>query len=195
MPLANISRWQGGDADGASRSDRKGEEGGSGTSVALNVSGGALFMTTVGFRPGKGSRGMDWDGGCWWALTDGASALEPGKAMLVGTGIEDFFNSGFAFGFFGKTFHNDLSGLSHVHGSTGHGLVNPRPDWFSAYRYFVRPSSRPRPAPPPALLSPTFSAPSLSNLPCLPLVLCRRRSGATCSHVACGTGSGPADVL
>ena len=143
MPLANISRWQGGDADGASRSDRKGEEGGSGTSVALNVSGGALFMTTVGFRPGKGSRGMDWDGGCWWALTDGASALEPGKAMLVGTGIEDFFNSGFAFGFFGKTFHNDLSGLSHVHGSTGHGLVNPRPDWFSAYRYFVRPSPRP----------------------------------------------------
>jgi len=43
--------------------------------------------------------------------------------MLVGTGIEDFFNSGFAFGFFGKTFHNDLSGLTHVHGSTGHGLV------------------------------------------------------------------------
>jgi len=106
---------------------------------------------------GKGARGMDWDGGCWWALTDGASALEPGKAMLVGTGIEDFFNSGFAFGFFGKTFHNDLSGLSHVHGSTGHGLVNPRPDWFSAYRYFVRrppshsrshPFSLPRRSPP-----------------------------------------------
>ena len=26
---------------------------------------------------------------CWWALTDGAAALEPGKAMLLGTGIEE----------------------------------------------------------------------------------------------------------
>ena len=65
-------------------------------------------------------------------------ALEPGKALLVGTGIEDYFNSGFAFGFFGKTFHNDLSGLSHVHGSTGHGMKAPRPGWFSAYRCVSR---------------------------------------------------------
>jgi hypothetical protein len=115
--------------------------GGSGNSTGgphavLNITGGALFLTTVGFRPGKGARGMDWDGGCWWALTNSKAALEPGKAMLLGTGIEDFFNSGFAFSFFGKTFHNDLSGLTHVHGSTGHGMDNPRPDWWSAYRYF-----------------------------------------------------------
>jgi hypothetical protein len=79
---------------------------------------------------------MDWDGGCWWAVTNKDGALAPGKALLLGTGIEDFFNSGFAFSFFGKTFHNDLSGLTHVHGSTGHGMDNPRPDWWSAYRYF-----------------------------------------------------------
>merc|ERR1712060_807639 len=107
-----------------------------GPQAALNITGGALFLTTVGFRPGERSRGLDWDGGCWWALTDGNAALEPGKAMLLGTGIEDFFNSGFAFSFFGKTFHNDLSGLTHVHGSTGHGMDAPRPSWWSAYRYF-----------------------------------------------------------
>ena len=94
-------------------------------------------MTTVNFRPGKSARpGLDWGGGCWWALTDKEAALEPGKAMLVGTGIEDYFNSGFAFGYFAKTFHNDMSGLSHVHGSTAHGLDNPRPSWWTAYRYF-----------------------------------------------------------
>ena len=134
---------------------------------------------------------MDWDGGCWWALTDGASALEPGKAMLVGTGIEDFFNSGFAFGFFGKTFHNDLSGLSHVHGSTGHGLVSPRPDWFSAYRYFVRrPRSHSRSHPfSRQLLCPVALRLSLPASCALPSEIW------TCSHVACGAGSGPADVL
>lgn len=71
------------------------------------------------------------------ALTDADAALEPGKATLVGTGIEDYFNSGFAFGFFGKYFHNDHSGLTHVHGGAGRGQVGqPRPSWFSAYRYF-----------------------------------------------------------
>jgi hypothetical protein len=52
--------------------------------------------------------------------------------VQVGTGIEDYFNSGFAFSFFGKIFHNDLSGLTHVHGSTGRGMDNPRPDWCLA---------------------------------------------------------------
>jgi hypothetical protein len=127
VPLANISRWQPGSTSRAAATA---------TSQDLNVTGGALFLATVGFRPGKGSRGLDWGGGCWWALTNKGAALEPGKAMLLGTGIEDFFNSGFAFSFFGKTFHNDLSGLTHVHGSTGHGMDNPRPDWWSAYRYF-----------------------------------------------------------
>lgn len=124
VPLANISRW----APGAPAP--------AGPHAALNVTGGALFMTTVNFRPyAKGRYGLDWGGGCWWVLTDGAAALAPGKAMLVGTGIEDYFNSGFAFGFFAKTFHNSLSGLSHVHGTPGHGLKGPRPDWFTAYRY------------------------------------------------------------
>lgn len=132
VPLVNISRWT------SSFGGTGGEHGltAGGPSAVLNVTGGALFLSTVGFRPGKHSRGLDWDGGCWWALTNAHAALEPGKAMLLGTGIEDFFNSGFAFSFFGKTFHNDLSGLTHVHGSTGHGMDNPRPDWWSAYRYF-----------------------------------------------------------
>lgn len=38
--------------------------------------------------------------------------------------------------FKGKTFRNDLSGLTHVHGFTGNGNKQPRPDWWSAYRYF-----------------------------------------------------------
>lgn len=46
--------------------------------AALNITGGALFLTTIGYRPGKDSRGLDWDGGCYWALTDGDAALEPG---------------------------------------------------------------------------------------------------------------------
>ena len=33
---------------------------------ALNVTGGALFMTTVNFM----SKGLDWGGGCWWVLND-----------------------------------------------------------------------------------------------------------------------------
>eukprot|EP00729_Bicosta_minor_P004501 gene4501-32576_t len=112
--------------------------------AALNITGGALFLTTIGYRPGKDSRGLDWDGGCYWALTDGDAALEPGKATLVGTGIEDYFNSGFAFGFFAKYFHNDHSGLTHVHGGAGRGTVGQaRPDWFSAYRYFDQASDKP----------------------------------------------------
>lgn len=66
-----------------------------------------------------------------------------GKATLVGTGIEDYFNSGFAFGFFAKYFHNDHSGLTHVHGGAGRGTVGQaRPDWFSAYRYFDQASDK-----------------------------------------------------
>jgi hypothetical protein len=120
VSLANISTWT-----HESPPDTE-------TSKALNVSGGALFMTTVNFMS---TEGLDWDGGCWWVLNDKNGELEPGKALLVGTGVEDYFNSGFAFSFFGKTFHNDLSGLSHVHGSTGHGMKDPRPGWFTAYRY------------------------------------------------------------
>ena len=66
--------------------------------------------------------------------------------MLAGTAFRcishyaDFFNDGFAFGFFGKTYHIGMSGLTYVHGSTGRGtqqhVKTPRPAWWSAYRYF-----------------------------------------------------------
>jgi len=57
-----------------------------------------------------------------------ATCMHPCSPLFETPIEEDFFNSGFAFSFFGKTFHNDLSGLTHVHGSTGHGMDNPRPD-------------------------------------------------------------------
>lgn len=70
VPLANITRGVSGNI--------------SGPHAMLNATGGALFLVTVGFRPGHHSRGLDWDGGCWWALIDGNATLQPGKAMLLG---------------------------------------------------------------------------------------------------------------
>ena len=73
VSLANISRW----TLGTNITQ-------SGPKAVLNATGGALFLVTVGFRPGYHSRGLDWDGGCWWALIDGNASLQPGKALLVG---------------------------------------------------------------------------------------------------------------
>lgn len=95
IPIVNLSQWTPNSAPNTDATARVAE-------AAYNITGGALFLTTINYRPGKGSRGLDWGGGCYWALTDAEAALEPGKATLIGTGIEDYFNCGFAFGFFGK---------------------------------------------------------------------------------------------
>jgi len=75
VPLANITKWTAAAAikdannkavnTAAHSGASSGAGTGAGPGAALNISGGALFLATVGFRPGKGSRGLDWDGGCW----------------------------------------------------------------------------------------------------------------------------------
>ena len=103
------------------------------------ISGGSLFQTTVNFRPGKKAANGGSIEGCWWSSQGEISKHEP-SLNLLGTGCEDFFNDAFGFGFFSKIFHNDNSGLTHVHNTLGRGCPEcegrGRPSWFSAYRYF-----------------------------------------------------------
>ena len=110
-------------------------------------------MTTAGWR-GMSGGSIE---GCWFSSQHfhgsvSANASVPsriddlgapgGSRMLLGTGLEDYFNNAFGFGWFSKIYHNDNSGLSHMHAShptfapgTGQQLRQGM-DSFSAYRYF-----------------------------------------------------------
>ena len=69
VPLVNISRASAAAAMPRSSAAAAATPGAAtGPHAVLNISGGALFLTTVGFRPGYHARGMDWDGGCWWVV-------------------------------------------------------------------------------------------------------------------------------
>ena len=74
-----------------------------------SISGGAMFLTAVNFRPAAGVNGGSIEG-CWWSSQGEISPTEP-SLNLLGSGCEDFFNDAFGFGFFSKIFHNDNSGM------------------------------------------------------------------------------------
>lgn len=107
------------------------------------VTGGALFMSTVNWRQREGLaastssrvRGGSVEG-CWWALTTPQSELKSGMALPLGSGVEDFYGDSYGFGYWSKVYHTQVSGLSHVHNGVGAGDKRTSAMWFSAYRYF-----------------------------------------------------------
>ena len=98
---------------------------------------GTVLMTTVSFQ-GMHTVQNDVEL-CWWALTTPGASYFPGNGsvaaggwdppLLIGTGMEDFFQNAFSLSWLGRAYHNDDAGLTHIHGgpipATGDAQICP----------------------------------------------------------------------